>query len=86
MTISAALKDAFRAYKEHFGNTVKFLIVEACITLAALTPLLFLTDSSLKVFALLAVLFWILLVFWARVNAADGMRPERWELVQHPAD
>ena len=74
MTISAALKDAFRAYKEHFGNTVKFLIVEACITLAALTPLLFLTDSSLKVFALLAVPFWILLVFWGRVNAADGMR------------
>ena len=74
MTISAALKDAFRAYKEHFGNTVKFLIVEACITLAALTPLLFLTDSSLKVFALLAVPLWILLVFWGRVNAADGMR------------
>ena len=74
MTISRALKDAFRAYKEHFGATVKFLIVEACITLAAVTPLLFLTDSSLKVFALLAVPFWILLVFWARVNAAAAMR------------
>ncbi|MBR5959437.1 MAG: hypothetical protein IKZ98_00445 [Clostridia bacterium] len=74
MTISAALKDAFRAYKEHFGATVKFLIVEACITLAALTPLLFLTDSGLKKFALLAVPFWILLVFWARVNAAAAMR------------
>ena len=74
MTISAALKDAFQAYKEHFGNTVKFLIVEACITLAALTPLLFLTDSSLMVFALLAVPFWMLLVFWGRVNAASAMR------------
>ena len=74
MTISRALKDAFRAYKEHFGATAKFLIVEACITLAAVTPLLFLTDSSLKVFALLAVPFWILLVFWARVNAAAAMR------------
>ena len=74
MTISAALKDAFRVYKEHFGITVKFLIVEACITLAAVTPLLFLTDSNLKLFALLAVPFWILLVFWARVNAAVAMR------------
>jgi hypothetical protein len=74
MTISAALKDAFRAYKDHFGATAKFLIVEACITLAAVTPLLFMTDSSVMVFALLAVPFWMLLVFWARVNAAAAMR------------
>ena len=74
MTISAALKDALRAYKGNIGETVKFLIVEACITLAALTPLLFLADSGMKMYALLACPFWLLLVFWGRVNAADGMR------------
>ena len=74
MKISQALKDAFRVYKGHFGATVKFLITEACITLAALTPLLFLTDSSLMMGALLVIPFWILLVFWARVNAAAAMR------------
>ena len=73
MTISAAMKDAFRVYFNRFGSTVKFLIVEACITLAALTPLLFLTDDALKAGALLVALFWILLVFWARVNAAAAM-------------
>ena len=74
MKISQALKDAFRVYTGHFGATVKFLITEACITLAALTPLLFLSDSSLMMGALLVIPFWILLVFWARVNAAAAMR------------
>ncbi len=74
MKISQALKDAFRVYTGHFGATVKFLITEACITLAAVTPLLFLSDSSLMMGALLVIPFWILLVFWGRVNAADGMR------------
>ena len=74
MKISQALKDAFRVYTGHFGATVKFLITEACITLAAVTPLLFLSDSSLMMGALLVIPFWILLVFWARVNAAAAMR------------
>ena len=74
MKISAAFSDAFRVYKEHFGDTVKFLVVEACITLAAFTPLLFTTNTSLKWLALLAVPFYLLLVLWARVNAAAAMR------------
>ena len=74
MKISQALKDAFRVYTGHFGATVKFLITEACITLAAVTPLLFLSDSSLMIGTLLVIPFWILLVFWARVNAAAAMR------------
>ena len=74
MKISQALKDAFRVYTGHFGATVKFLITEACITLAAVTPLLFLSDSSLMMGTLLVIPFWILLVFWARVNAAAAMR------------
>ena len=74
MKISAAMKNAFRVYSEHFGTTMKFLIIEACITLAAVTPLLFLADDGMKMLALLAVPFWILLIFWARVNAAAAMR------------
>ncbi len=74
MTISAAFKNAFRVYFGHPGAAMKFLIVEACMTLAAVTPLLFLTDEGLMIYALLAVPFWILLIFWARVNAAEAMR------------
>ena len=74
MKISAAFRDAFRVYKEHFGGTMKFLVVEACMTLAAFAPLLFLTDEKLKWPALLAVPFYLLLILWARVNAAAAMR------------
>ena len=74
MKISAAIKDAFRVYSEHFGAAVKFLTVEACITLAAFSPLLFLTEDKLKLPALLVIPFYLLLVLWARVNAAGAMR------------
>ena len=75
MKISAAFKDAFRVYGGHFGRTLKFLLVEACMTLAAFTPLLFLTENgTLQYLALLAVPFYLLLVLWARVNAAAAMR------------
>lgn len=74
MKISAAFRNAFRAYIGHPGASLKFLAVEACMTLAALTPLLFLTGDGLKMLALLAAPFWVLLVFWARVNAAGAMR------------
>ena len=74
MKISAAIKDAWRVYTGHFGATMKFLVVEACMTLAAFTPLLFLTNAELKVLALLVIPFYLLLVLWARVNAAAAMR------------
>ena len=74
MKISAAFRDASKVYFGHFGATLKFLTVEACITLAALAPLLFLTDGSLKLLALISVPLYLLLVLWARVNAAGAMR------------
>ena len=74
MKISAAMKDAFRAYSDRFGASMKFLIVEACITLAAFSPLLFLTEDKLKPLALLAIPFYLLLVLWGRVNAAGAMQ------------
>ena len=74
MKISAAVKEAFRVYFDHFGASLKFLIVEACFTLAACAPLLFLTEDGMKPLALLAVPVYLLLVLWARVNAAGAMR------------
>ena len=74
MKISAAFKDAFNVYTKQFGGAVKFLVVEACMTLAAFMPLLLATDADAKWFALLAVPFYLLLVLWARVNAAAAMR------------
>ena len=74
MKISAAIKNAFRVYSEHFGATMKFLIVEACILLAALVPLLFLIEEELIYLALLTAPFFLLLIPWARVNAAAAMR------------
>lgn len=74
MKISAAFRIASQTFFGHPGASLKFLTVEACMTLAAITPLLFLTSDSLKMLALLAAPFWVLLVFWARVNAAGAMR------------
>lgn len=74
MKISAAFRDACRVYFGHMGDSLKFLVVEACITLAAFAPVLFLTNEKLKWLALLAIPFYLLLVLWARVNAAAAMR------------
>jgi len=75
MKISDAFRNAGRVYFGNFGATLKFLVVELCMTLAALSPLLFLAaDGWLKWLALLIVPFWLLLMLWARVNAAGGMQ------------
>jgi len=74
MKISAAFRDAYKVYTGHFGTSMKFLAVEACMTLAAFAPLLFLTDGGLKYLALITVPLYLLLVPWARVNAAASMR------------
>ena len=74
MKISTAFREAFRVCFGRFGTTLRFLTAEGCMTLAALAPLLFLTNDGLKWLALLAVPFWLALMLWARVNAAAGMR------------
>lgn len=44
------------------------------MTLASLSPLLFLATEKMKWFALLALPFYLLLMLWARVNAAAAMQ------------
>ena len=75
MKISDAFRNAGKVYFGHFSATLKFLVVELCMTLAALSPLLFLAaDGWMKWLALLVVPFWLILMLWARVNAAGGMQ------------
>lgn len=74
MKIGTAIRNAWKAYTARFGASMKFLAVELCIMLAALTPALFLWDSSLRFLALLAVPLFMLLVFPARMDAARAMK------------
>ncbi len=75
MKISDAFKNAGQVYFGHLGAAMKFLVIELCMTLAALSPLLFLTaDGWMKWLALLVIPFWLILMLWARVNAAGAMR------------
>ncbi len=53
---------------------MKFGLAQLCMTLAALSPLLFLTADGLWALSLLAAPFYLLLMLWARVNAAAAMR------------
>lgn len=74
MTISAAFRNGWKAYTAKFGGSMRFMAIELCITLASLTPALCLWNEKLRWGALLAVPFFILLVFPARMNAARAMR------------
>lgn len=74
MKISAAFREAAAAYFGHMGATLKFTVTEFCLTAATLVPLLFLTRAGLEPLALISVPLYILLMFWARVNAAGAMK------------
>ena len=74
MKISTAIRNAWRAYTASFGQTVKFLLAEACLTLICLAPLLFLSNASLAPLALLSAALWLLVMLPARMNAALAMR------------
>ena len=71
--ISKAFSRAFGAIKQSVPDTLKYLGVEACILLAAFTPMLFLW-SGVKFLTLLTVPALILLVFPARMNAARARK------------
>ena len=74
MKISEASQNARKIFFRHGGDTVRFMLVQLCMTLASLTPLLFLVTEKLKFLALLAIPFYLLLMLWARVNAAAAMQ------------
>lgn len=74
MTVSAAFRTAWKTYAKQFGAMMKFLVVELCIFLITLTPLLFLTGGSLSYLALLIVPLFVFLLIPARQNAAFAMQ------------
>ncbi len=74
MTISAAFRRAISVYGKHPSASLKFWLVELCLTLICLTPLLFLAEPSLQMLALLFIPLYGLLMLPARVNAAAAMQ------------
>ncbi len=74
MKISEAFRKAGRALSAHPGDTLKFLLLEACLTLFCLAPALFLCDAKLQWLALLSPVFYLLILLPARMNAAGAMR------------
>ena len=74
MKISAAIRNAWKAYTASFGETMKFLLVEACLTLICLAPLLFLNQKGMAVWACASAVLWVLVMIPARMNAALAMR------------
>ena len=74
MKISRAFKDAWHAYIAHPAATLKFLIVEMCLTGICAVPVLFLPEAPLRPLALLSVPLFLLILLPARMNAAEAMR------------
>ena len=74
MKISQAMGRAFRLCFSKPYEWICFTLAELCLTLACFTPLLFLTTERLKFLALLCIPFYLLVMLWARVNAAGVMQ------------
>ena len=74
MSISSAFRNTFRICFRHPADTLKFLATELCLVLICLAPVLFLADAGLRYLAVLAVPMWILIMFPARMNAAEAMQ------------
>ena len=74
MKISEAFRRAWKVWREHPGATLRFLVVELCMTLAPLVFLLALTDSALRPLAAVSALAWILWIPAVRLNAASVMQ------------
>ena len=72
--ICKAFRQAFRIGGQQFAGTMKFLIVEACMMLICLAPLLFLLEKRIWFLAGLTVPMWLLLMNPVRMNAAAAMQ------------
>ena len=73
MTARKAFAQAWRVWKAHPLDTLRFLLVELCLRGIALAHLFCLTDASLRWGAVLALPLWLLIVPVARQNAALAM-------------
>ena len=93
MSIKAAFRKAFQAYKAHPLTAMKYLVVELCFWVICFLPLLFVCEKNIRFLSVLIVPVWILVMLPVRMNAAsalqDGLEsgnvcslllvsPERW--------
>ena len=74
MKVSTAVRNAWKAYTSDFGDRMKFLLAEACLTMICLTPLLFLNEAALAPLAALSAVLWLLVMLPVRMNAAEALR------------
>ena len=74
MRVSTVFRKAWKAYAASFGETLKFFLVEASLTLICLAPLLSLAGRAPSWIAAAAPILWIFVMLPARMNAAAGMR------------
>lgn len=74
MKLSSAFSGALRAYRLHFGDLMKTLLVELAVGCMALTPLLFLTAPETAPLAWLCIPMFLLLVLPLRQNAAQALQ------------
>jgi len=74
MKLSTAFSGAMRAYRRHFGDLMKTLLVELAVGCMALAPLLFLTAEETAPLAWLCIPMFLLLVLPLRQNAAEALQ------------
>ena len=74
MKVSTAFRNAWKTYTASFGETLKFFLVEACLTLICLAPLLGLAGKAPAWIAWACPVLWIFVMLPARMNAACGMK------------
>ena len=70
MKLTTVFREAWRAYRQHFGALMLTLLLELVLRAIALTPLLFMVLPETKALALLCVPLYLLIVFPARQNVA----------------
>lgn len=74
MKIGRAFGEAGRVCFGRFGEGLKFLLAEACLTGICFAPLLFLSDEKLGFLAWLTLPLVILILLPGRMNAAAAMK------------
>ena len=72
MKISRAFGDAWRVWRAHPMDTLKFILVEICLAMICLVPVLFLTGDRNELFALLVVPLFLFVGLPARISSAEA--------------
>lgn len=74
MKIISVYREAWRVYRQHFGELMLTFLLELVLRAIALTPLLFLAAPQLRYLALICIPMYVLIVLPARQNVALAMR------------